>query len=813
MIWKRRHLWFLIPVGIINAALVLWQPIVALLLPFLGVAILSAAFPASGLARSSARWVPSFLMVIAIPVFLYLAWDVQGVGLATLQEMRQFERVPEGRIAAVVKGEVHLKGQVYALDDERVVAPHSNSPCLYFDYRLEKEETDSDGNTSWKTIKTEGGMVPRFRLTDATGDIAVRPHGARFNVEEYQWTVGELRHTEYRMGEGDNIFLFGFSAPNKETGALEVVFNQRGDYTPIISSFGEVETRVEMASEVSLYSFVGLFLVSFAALFLCWLFRIHPIMLFLAIVCFSCVGALAHQGLIMLENDVSRSEQRVVRQEARTKAAIQEIFSSYPTEWDGNLRDEALFRKLFSKPEAFGFSKGEMQRLEGLYGELALTISRHNQSVEEFPVNLLGESWGVHSHEEIALAPELFAWFDEEKEVKEASVIGWAFYLMLALGIVGFGFGIRKGFQRCKTKRYIENIPTSPAAGLAYGPGELIGVLKPVKGFLKGPVSDEQCAWYRYKVEELQGSGDDASWVTIRDECKQCELVSEDASGTFPLDLEDAEVITEHRSYRGDSRMRYHEWRLHPGEEAYLLGTAIIDEETGDRLKLAKGDFDFPLLATHLSEQKIMVKMAHKGMFWLTVGLNGLILLTLAVLGAMGAFSPTDYLMAAILPMVFFVFCYVVLLYNDLLFLRHRVRRAWANIDVSLKKRADLLPALENTVKGYFEYESSLQTEFAALRSAAGADTFSPDDAGKLVVNERAFMKSLDAVVERYPDLKGEEVISHFRQELIALENEISLMRQGYNDSVERHNTRIGQVPEVMLAKTFGFEDESFLPT
>ena len=87
---------------------------------------------------------------------------------------------------------------------------------------------------------------------------------------------------------------------------------------------------------------------------------------------------------------------------------------------------------------------------------------------------------------------------------------------------------------------------------------------------------------------------------------------------------------------------------------------------------------------------------------------------------------------------------------------------------------------------------------------------FSPDDAGKLVANEKAFMKSLDAVVERYPELKGEEVISDFRQKLIALENEISLMRQGYNDSVERHNTRIGQVPEVILAKTFGFEDESF---
>ena len=325
---------------------------------------------------------------------------------------------------------------------------------LYFDYRLEREETDSDGNTTWKTIKTDGGMVRRFRLTDDTGDIAVRPPGARFNVEEYQWTVGELRHTEHRMGEGDNIFLFGFLKPNKDTEILEVIFNQRGDYTPMISSFGEVEARSDMASEVSSFSFVGLFLISFAALFTCWLLRIHPILLFLAIVCLACVGALTHQGLTMLKDDVSRSERRVLRQEARAKAAIQEIFVSYPTEWDGNLRDEALFRKLFSKPKAFGFSEGEMQRLEGLYGELALTISRHNQSVEEFPVNLLGESWGVHSHDELALAPELFPWFDEEKEVKDASLNGWALALMLALGIVGFGFGIRKGFQRCKTKRY-----------------------------------------------------------------------------------------------------------------------------------------------------------------------------------------------------------------------------------------------------------------------------------------------------------------------------------------------------------------------
>ena len=251
MVWKRRYLWFLIPMVVINAFVVLWQPIVALLLPFLGVALASAAFPDSALARNSARWVPRFLMIIAVPVFLYMAWDVQKQGLRTLQEMRQFERVPQGRIAAVIQGEVHLKGNVYAIDGDLVMAPHSKRPCLYFDYRLEREDTDSDGNTTWKTIKTENGKVRRFRLTDDTGDIAVRPHGARFNVEEYQWTVGELRHTEYRMGEGDNIFLFGFLKPDKDTEILEVVFNQRGDYTPMISSFGEVEARSDMASEVS----------------------------------------------------------------------------------------------------------------------------------------------------------------------------------------------------------------------------------------------------------------------------------------------------------------------------------------------------------------------------------------------------------------------------------------------------------------------------------------------------------------------------------------------------------------------------------
>ena len=157
---------------------------------------------------------------------------------------------------------------------------------------------------------------------------------------------------------------------------------------------------------------------------------------------------------------------------------------------------------------------------------------------------------------------------------------------------------------------------------------------------------------------------------------------------------------------------------------------------------------------------------------------------------------------------LFLAGCFVGLMYNDLVFVRNSVLRAWSNIGVSLKKRADLIPNLVKIAKEYLKHEKELQTDLAKLRdSARGAVDFDPAAAGLFIMQEVTVMQKFFGLQEKYPDLKGNQMMAQLHEKLVLLENEVALMRSGYNDSVERHNTRIGQIPDLFLARLFKFEE------
>ena len=150
--------------------------------------------------------------------------------------------------------------------------------------------------------------------------------------------------------------------------------------------------------------------------------------------------------------------------------------------------------------------------------------------------------------------------------------------------------------------------------------------------------------------------------------------------------------------------------------------------------------------------------------------------------------------------------------YNGLVVLRQAVKNAWAQIDVQLKRRHDLIPNLVNTVKGYAAHEKETFERVINARARATSAT-SPAEVIKAEGELSSALARLLAVSEAYPELKANQNFLSLQEELNSTENRVAYARQFYNDNVTRLNTRIQTFPTVVIAGMFGFKEEPFFET
>ncbi|MFQ5809784.1 MAG: LemA family protein [Armatimonadota bacterium] len=150
-----------------------------------------------------------------------------------------------------------------------------------------------------------------------------------------------------------------------------------------------------------------------------------------------------------------------------------------------------------------------------------------------------------------------------------------------------------------------------------------------------------------------------------------------------------------------------------------------------------------------------------------------------------------------------------VLTYNGLITWRTRVRDAWAQIDVQLKRRHDLIPNLVNTVKGYMQHEREVLENVTKARQQAVDVSGIADVAQAENVLSQA-LRQLFAVAENYPDLKANQNMLALQEELTSTENKISYARQFYNDAVMTYNVKIQKIPANIVAGMFSFQREEF---
>ncbi len=152
---------------------------------------------------------------------------------------------------------------------------------------------------------------------------------------------------------------------------------------------------------------------------------------------------------------------------------------------------------------------------------------------------------------------------------------------------------------------------------------------------------------------------------------------------------------------------------------------------------------------------------------------------------------------------------WIIMIYNSLVAMRQRVNQSFADVDVQLKQRHDLIPNLVETVKGYAAHErGTLDAVIKARQTAIAAPGIDQKVAAENMLS--GALRQLFALSEAYPDLKANQNFQQLQSELSDIENKLAAARRFFNNAVQEYNTGIQQFPAVILAGAFGFSQKEF---
>ena len=163
-----------------------------------------------------------------------------------------------------------------------------------------------------------------------------------------------------------------------------------------------------------------------------------------------------------------------------------------------------------------------------------------------------------------------------------------------------------------------------------------------------------------------------------------------------------------------------------------------------------------------------------------------------------------------VLIVVGVVLAWLAFTYNGLVRLRLRVKEAWADIEVQLKRRYNLIPNLIETVKGYMTHERETLENVTKARTAAIGNSGTPAEQGQTENMLAGALKTLFAVAENYPDLKANQNFLELQRELTDTEDKIQAARRFHNGNVRNYNTKVQLFPVNLVAGLLGFKEESF---
>jgi hypothetical protein len=408
------------------------------------------------------------------------------------------------------------------------------------------------------------------------------------------------------------------------------------------------------------------------------------------------------------------------------------------------------------------------------------------------------------------------------------------------LAFVCLLFALRSG----KRKRLVDNLPTSKTTGVFIGLVELKGTAEsaqPLTSYLAG----QPCVHYQWRVEEhwsrtvtetytdsdgktrtrtrhesgwtTVANGDETIPFYLQDDCGVV-LVRPEGAKIEPTTIFDASCGVANPLYYGkgppgavahsDFRRRFTETAVALHAELYVIGQAR-ERQVMVAPEIAQDPTAPMFLISTCTEQQI--SSGFRWGFWglsffgLTSCLAGFIARDKMADDALAA-TITTYVLAATAYLLASGLGCIWMVYNSLIDLRQRVRQGWSQVDVQLKRRHDLIPNLVGTVKGLRDYEQTLQTELAGLRSQLEATP--PGVEGP---DYRSCGTLLMAIQERYPELKAQESFANLQKNLIDTEQRIALARGYFNEIATFYNTRLEVVPDRFIAALGGLKPQPLM--
>ncbi len=392
-----------------------------------------------------------------------------------------------------------------------------------------------------------------------------------------------------------------------------------------------------------------------------------------------------------------------------------------------------------------------------------------------------------------------------------------------------------------RRRRLLDDLPTSKTQGVFIGFVELKGTAearRPLTSFL----AEEPCVWHAWEVEEhwrrtvtetyrdtdgrtKTRTKTESGWRTVADGGEMISFYVRDEAGLLrvvpeganvePLDVFDASCGEDDPLYyeRGPAEAvahstyerRFKEEAIPVGTELYVVGQAREREDIVAP-EIAHDPQAPMFLVSTRREREVGRGLGAASWAWAVLGL--LLVVGGAYWSAAGArgdpfrglaAASSGYLAAWLLGWVWMAF-------NSLVDLRHKVRQAWALIDIQLKRRNDLVPNLVACVRSYADHEAAIQRELAALRAQLAATA--PGEPGP---DPAACAPLVRAIAERYPDLQAQEAFLRLQEELAETEERIALARAYFNDIATFYNTRLEVVPDRFVAAVAGLRPRKLM--
>lgn len=390
-----------------------------------------------------------------------------------------------------------------------------------------------------------------------------------------------------------------------------------------------------------------------------------------------------------------------------------------------------------------------------------------------------------------------------------------------------------------RRKRLVDNIPTSKTHGIFIGLVEVKGTAEsssPLTSYLAA----SRCVYYTWVVEEhwsrtvtesytdskgnrrtrtRRESGwetvanggemvpfylkDDHGFVLVRPEGAKIEgqiIFSETCGRSDPLYYAKGPAWAVSHS---DHRRRFREEAIVLHANLYVMGQAREREDVVAP-EIAEDKAAPMFLISTRSEEQVSKRMGWAFWGWHFLGLASAIGGT--AFAARGGQPVVPILLAVLIYLVASSIGWIWMVYNSMVDLRQRVRQAWSQVDVQLKRRHDLIPNLVSTITGLRDYERQLQTELASLRGQLGATP--PGETGE---DYQGIGKSLMAVAERYPELQAQESFLKLQKELSDTETRIALARGYFNEIATHLNIRLEIVPDRFVCRLAGLKPQTLM--